>query len=158
MADYPFTTLVPNLGVVRFSNELSYVVADIPGLISGAHKGSGLGLQFLRHVERTRVFVHLIDATGSMGVSPIQAYKDIRKELELYDQDNIKNHEFVPLSQRYEIVALTKIDAVTEEDLESIAEDFLELGIEVRRISSVTGENIAELVKELGTKVFEQNE
>lgn len=158
VADYPFTTLVPNLGVVRFTDELSFVVADIPGLISGAHKGSGLGLQFLRHIERTRLFVHLVDATGSMGVSPLQAYKDIRAELELYDKDHVTDPEFQPLSKRQEIVVLTKIDAVADDVLESVSQDFLDMGLEVRRISAVTGENVDELVREMGKKVFEKNE
>ena len=157
VADYPFTTLVPNLGVVKFSDELSFVVADIPGLISGAHEGTGLGLHFLRHVQRTRVFVHLVDATGSMGVTPLQAYKDIRKELELYDRDQVKDSEFRPLSEREELVVLTKIDAVTEEDLEALKEDFREIGVAVRTISSVTGENVKELVREMGNKVFAQH-
>lgn len=158
VADYPFTTLVPNLGVVRFTEELSFVVADIPGLISGAHKGSGLGLQFLRHIERTGVFVHLVDATGSMGVSPLQAYKDIRAELEAYDQDRKDDLEFKPLAERSEIVVLTKIDAVADEELESLSQDFKDMGIEARRVSSVTGENINELVREIGKKVFAKGE
>lgn len=157
VADYPFTTLVPNLGVVRFSEELTFVVADIPGLISGAHQGQGLGLQFLRHVERTRAFVHLVDATGSMGIHPLQAYKDIRKELELYDRDHKGEFEFAPLSQREEIVVLTKIDAVVDADLETLAQDFRDEGIEVMKISSVTGENISDIVREMGKKVFGQN-
>lgn len=157
VADYPFTTLVPNLGVVRFSDELSFVVADIPGLIAGAHEGTGLGLQFLRHIERTKVFVHLVDATGMMGVSPLQAYKDIRFELEQYDKSRAEDEGFEPLSPRDEIVVLTKIDAVSLEDLENLVHDFSEAGIEVRKASSVTGENINDLVLEMGKKVFKQN-
>lgn len=157
VADYPFTTLVPNLGVVRFSEELSFVVADIPGLISGAHEGAGLGLQFLRHIERTRVFVHLVDATGSMGVSPLQAYEDIRKELRLYDEGHQEEESFTPLSERQEFVVLTKIDAILPEELIQVEQEFLDRGIQVRKISSVTGENINDLVKEMGKKVFESH-
>jgi len=158
VADYPFTTLVPNLGVVRFSEDQSFVVADIPGLIAGAHEGTGLGLQFLRHVDRTRVFVHLVDATGGMGVKPTQAYKDIRNELEHYDKKHENELNVRPLSQREEIVVLTKIDAVSEEDLQGLIEDFKEMGISVRACSSVTGEGVPEMVREMGKKVFESHE
>ena len=157
VADYPFTTLVPHLGVVRYNEEQSFVVADIPGLIEGAHQGTGLGHQFLRHVDRTRVFVHLVDATGSMGVTPLKAYKDIRRELELYDKNHEGDANFKPLSLREEIVVLTKIDAVSDEDLQNHIEDFKQVGLEVRTCSSVTGEGIKELVREMGQKVFAEN-
>src|SRR5665213_977926 len=82
IADYPFTTLVPNLGVVRFAEDHSFIVADIPGIIEGAHEGAGLGTQFLKHIERCRVFVHLIDITEMSGKEPLAGYREIRHELE----------------------------------------------------------------------------
>ena len=120
IADYPFTTLVPNLGVVRFAEDLSFVVADIPGLIEGAHAGAGLGTQFLRHIERCRLFVHLIDITPMSGKEPLVAYDEIRHELEMYDKGKAAEEGFSPLSTRPEIVVLNKIDAATEEEMRAI--------------------------------------
>lgn len=154
VADYPFTTLVPNLGVVRFAEELSFVVADIPGLISGAHTGAGLGLQFLRHIQRTRFFAHLVDVTESMGRTPMQAYDDIRGELKAYDENNKDLEGFLPLSTRPELILLTKIDSIPLERLAEIELEFKEKGLEVMSISSVTGEKIDELIKIMGSKVF----
>src|SRR5690606_28910848 len=150
--------LVPNLGVVRFAEELSFVVADIPGLISGAHSGAGLGLQFLRHIQRTSMFAHLVDVTESMGRSTMDAYTDIRKELELYDKNNKDEEGFFPLSERPELVLLTKTDAVSIERLAEIEQEFEDKGLYVLSISSVTGENIEYLVKLMGNKVFNKNE
>src|SRR5262249_33280206 len=83
IADYPFTTLTPNLGVVRLSDDRSFVVADVPGLIEGAHRGLGLGHRFLRHLERTKVLVHLVDVSGASGRDPVQDLDTVRRELEL---------------------------------------------------------------------------
>ena len=85
IADYPFTTLTPNLGVVTMSDERSFVVADVPGLIEGAHEGHGLGHQFLRHIERTKVLIHLVDVSGASGRDPVEDFDTIRRELELYN-------------------------------------------------------------------------
>ena len=84
IADYPFTTLTPNLGVVRLDEERSFVVADVPGLIEGAHRGLGLGHQFLRHLERTKVLVHLVDVSGASGRNPVEDLDVVRRELELF--------------------------------------------------------------------------
>lgn len=117
IADYPFTTLVPNLGVVRKPSGDGTVFADIPGLISGAHLGAGLGHEFLRHIERTRVLLHLIDATGE---NPLEDYHTIVDELHAYGRG---------LSERPQIVALNKIDAVdlSEAEVEALARKLGEL-------------------------------
>jgi GTP-binding protein len=101
VADYPFTTKVPCLGVVRLFGERHVVMADIPGLIEGAHAGAGMGIQFLRHIERTRILLHLIDVTDPAYPDPVASYRAIRRELELYDPG---------LLERPEIVVLTKMD------------------------------------------------
>jgi GTP-binding protein len=155
IADYPFTTLVPNLGVVKFAEELSFVVADIPGLIEGASSGAGLGIQFLRHIERTRVFVHLIDISDMSGKSAWDAYCEIRGELTAYDESKHDEDGFVPLSTRPEIVVLNKIDAVDPQRVREIQAQFRDKGFETLAISGVTGENIRELVQLLGKKVFD---
>lgn len=111
IADYPFTTLTPQLGVVRVGGT-SFVLADIPGLIEGAHEGHGLGTRFLGHVERCAVLLHLIDATDD---DPVGAYRTIRKELKAYDAD---------LAAKTEIIAFNKIDAVAEDDLAAKLADF----------------------------------
>ena len=111
IADYPFTTLVPQLGVVRAAGS-SFVLADIPGLIAGAHEGVGLGTRFLGHVERCSVLLHLIDVTGD---DPAAAYRIIRKELKAYSPE---------LAEKTEVIAFNKIDAVTEEDLAAKLADF----------------------------------
>ncbi len=157
IADYPFTTLVPNLGVVRFGEDLTYVVADIPGLIEGAHEGAGLGTQFLRHIERCRVFVHLIDLTPMSGKEPMAAYNEIRHELEMYDKIKSEEEGFFPLSTRPEIVVLNKIDAVNVESSRAAVAAFKRKGLEVMEVSAATGKNIKEFVVELGRRVFEKH-
>src|SRR3982751_6808469 len=111
IADYPFTTLVPNLGVVRISEDRSFVVADVPGLIEGAHRGQGLGHQFLRHLERTKVLVHLVDVSGGSGRNPVEDLDIVRKELELYQPT---------LAAKPQIVVANKMDAVDPSQLEEI--------------------------------------
>lgn len=158
IADYPFTTLVPNLGVVKFAEELSFVVADIPGLIEGASSGAGLGIQFLRHIERTRVFVHLIDIGDVSGKSPWDAYTEIRNELIAYDEAKAEEDGFIPLSTRPEIVVLNKIDTVDRQKVLEWQQKFRDKGFETMAISGVTGENIRELIQVLGKKVFDDKE
>jgi GTP-binding protein len=158
IADYPFTTLVPNLGVVRFAEELSFVVADIPGLIEGASHGAGLGIQFLRHIERTRVFVHMIDVGPMTGKSPWEAYREIRGELEAYDKSKREEDAFVPLSTRPEIVVFNKLDTVDRQTLREFQAAFEDKGLETMTVSAATGENIRELVQILGKRVFDDKE
>ncbi len=143
IADYPFTTLVPNLGVVRKHSGDGYVVADIPGLIEGASEGVGLGHDFLRHVERCRFLVHLVDLTEE---NPIENYKKINFELKKYSQH---------LANLYQIVALNKIDAVNDEKKTKLLDEFKKLNPGVFEISAVTGENLDKLTDFMGLKVDE---
>ena len=137
IADYPFTTLHPNLGVVKAGN-YDFVLADIPGLIEGAHEGHGLGDRFLGHVERTAVLLHLVDITQD---NPAQNYKIIRHELEQYAQH---------LAQKNEIVALTKSDAMTDDEVQERRQIFAkETGIEPLVISAVSGAQMDNILYKL---------
>ena len=140
IADYPFTTIVPNLGVVRKSTGDGYVIADIPGLIEGASEGVGLGHDFLRHVERCRFLLHIIDGTEE---NPIKNYQIINAELAKYSEK---------LSHLYQIVAINKIDAIEPKKINELKQEFDKLGIK-HFISAVTGENIESLKHELENKV-----
>lgn len=156
IADYPFTTLAPNLGVVKFSEEKSFVVADIPGLIKGAHQGIGLGIQFLKHIERTRVFVHLVDASGMSGRDPFEDYEDLNYELAMYDESNKGKEGFFELTTRPQIVALNKADSVSEMEIEKILSKFQERkGFKPLVVSAVTGLNIRELLLKLGEHLYQ---
>jgi GTP-binding protein len=106
IADYPFTTLTPNLGVVTLSDDRSFVVADVPGLIEGAHEGHGLGDRFLRHIERTKVLIHLVDVSGASGRDPVSDFDVIQRELELFDP---------MVAAKPQLVAANKLDAVDDE-------------------------------------------
>ena len=141
IADYPFTTIVPNLGVVRKSTGDGYVIADIPGLIEGASEGVGLGHDFLRHVDRCRFLLHIIDGTEE---NPIKNYQIINAELAKYSEK---------LSHLYQIVAINKIDAIEPEKIDELKQEFDKLGIKPYFISAVTGENIESLKHELENKV-----
>lgn len=133
IADYPFTTLIPNLGMVRLQDEMSFVVADIPGLIEGASQGKGLGTQFLRHIERTRVLVFLIDATSD---NPLRDYEVLSKELREFNPD---------MEEKRRIVCISKIDSTIEEMHEELkAIDFPGFG-QPLLISAVAGDNIEKL-------------
>ena len=133
IADYPFTTLVPNLGVVKKPAGDGYVVADIPGLIEGASEGIGLGHEFLRHVERCRFLVHIVDLTQE---NPMENYEKINLELKKHSER---------LADLYQVIALNKIDAVLDEDREKFLEEFNQVSKDVFLISAVTGENVEEL-------------
>ena len=143
IADYPFTTLIPNLGVVKKRSGDGYVVADIPGLIEGASEGVGLGHDFLRHVERCRFLVHLIDITEA---DPLANYKKINAELAKYSE---------LLSKLYQVVVLNKIDAVDENTRIELYKKFKEEASDVFEISAVTGENLTELTDFISQKVDE---
>ena len=145
IADYPFTTLSPNLGVVQLPSGDGLVVADIPGLIEGAHLGTGLGDKFLRHIERTRILVHVIDTAGVDGRDPVEDYKTVNKELGSYSKE---------LAKRPQIVALNKMDVTEARDNLKRFKKFIgRKKIEVYPISGVTGEGIKELINALSKKV-----
>jgi GTP-binding protein len=158
IADYPFTTLSPNLGVVQLDNDRTIVVADIPGLVPGAHEGVGLGTQFLRHIERTNLFVHLIDASESSGRNAFQDYQDINRELVEYDKAKAEEEGFRPLASREQLVVLNKIDAVSPQRLEEIVHDFRAAGVATMQISAATKRGTRELIFEMGKRVFEGKE
>ena len=142
IADYPFTTLVPHLGVVRFDDEGSFVLADIPGLIEGAHRGLGLGHRFLRHLSRTSLLIHLIDASGLSGRDPMADYDTINHELEAFDAS---------LAAKPQIVVANKQDlAEARERFPDLRARLAARGIELRGISAVTGEGVAGLMREVG--------
>lgn len=141
IADYPFTTIIPNLGVVKKHNGDGYVIADIPGLIEGASDGVGLGHDFLRHVERCRFLLHIIDGTEE---NALNNYKIINNELEKY------SHK---LAQLHQIVAINKIDSIDKEKLEKLKKEFKNSGIDVFCISAVTGEGLEALKNELESKI-----
>ena len=148
IADYPFTTLSPNLGVVGMSDNRSFVVADIPGLIEGAHSGYGLGHRFLSHLERTKVLVHIIDVSSASGRDPLNDYDAIRRELALYPTD--PNDGVRPLDQRPQVVAANKIDALDEPSrLDRLSAVLREQEVPVYPISAVTGEGLQPLLEAL---------
>ncbi len=138
VADYPFTTLVPNLGVVRKPSGDGTVFADIPGLIEGAHQGAGLGHEFLRHIERTRLLLHLVDVTSP---EPIADYQTIQQELQAYGRG---------LAERPQLLALNKVDAVDEKTAEAIAQKLAALSqTSVFLISAVTRRGLEELLQQI---------
>ncbi len=138
IADYPFTTLEPHLGVVDLGEFRTFVVADIPGLIEGAHKGAGLGDRFLRHVERTKLLLHLVDVSGASGRDVIEDYETINSELAAYDEK---------LAGRPQVVVATKLDALEEPArLERLKERSRTDGKPFYAISSATGQGVRELV------------
>ncbi|MEW6210113.1 MAG: GTPase ObgE [Acidobacteriota bacterium] len=146
IADYPFTTLEPHLGVVSFGDMETFVVADIPGLIEGAHRGTGLGLEFLRHVERTKLLLHVIDVS-STGRDPIEDFLVICRELQLYKTD---------LLAKPQMVAASKIDALDDAERVRRLKEFVEKrGLELFEISSVTGQGLDRLIGALGSRVRE---
>ncbi len=147
VADYPFTTLTPYLGVVSAGEDKSFVAADIPGLIEGSHEGKGLGFQFLRHIERTRLLAHLIDISESVEGDPEIAFKTINRELALYNPQ---------LARKPQVVVATKMDVKESgERLKRLEEFCKKEGLPFFSISSVTGEGIGELIWYLAKRVAE---
>ncbi|MCK4847097.1 MAG: GTPase ObgE [Deltaproteobacteria bacterium] len=154
VADYPFTTLKPHLGVVEFGDFGGFVIADIPGLVEGAHTGKGLGIRFLKHIERTSIFIHMLDvSSGRMG-EPLEDYKVIKNELKEFNPE---------LAERSEVVVFSKMDAVIDdpeevERLSDLLTYFTAQGIKVFKISSVTGAGLKDLVNYVGGEVTKAKE
>jgi len=142
IADYPFTTLVPNLGVVQLSDERNFVIADIPGLIEGASEGAGLGHQFLRHVERCRVLLHIVEATFTTGPgrSPVHDWQVLNRELARYAPG---------LATKPQVVVLNKTDATGDDDIESIRRAFSEHGVQLLTMSAATREGTSQVLEKL---------
>jgi GTP-binding protein len=149
IADYPFTTLSPVLGVVKREGRRSFVVADIPGLIENAHKGAGLGFEFLRHVERTTILLHLVDVSGIVPGDPVENFKTINTELELYNE---------ALKKKFMIVTATKIDAADQGMLDSLTEYCRENKYTFFPISAVSGAGLDQLVQFLADRVEKDRE
>jgi GTP-binding protein len=144
IAEYPFTTLVPHLGVVRFDDEGSFVLADIPGLIEGAHRGLGLGHRFLRHLSRTSLLIHLIDISGLTGRDPLADYDAINHELSAFD---------ATLAAKPQVVVANKLDLTeARERFPALQARFAGRGVALHGISAATGEGVAALMREAGRR------
>jgi GTP-binding protein len=152
IADYPFTTLSPNLGVVQLDDDRSFVVADVPGLIEGAHEGHGLGTRFLAHLERTKVLVHLVDVSSASGRDPVEDFDIICRELERFTSaDDELQHA---LADKPRLAAANKIDALDDPDrLRRLEEHLAGLGVACHRISAVTGEGVQALLEAMWQSV-----
>ena len=150
IADYPFTTLEPNLGVVDMGDFRTFVVADIPGLIEGASDGAGLGHRFLRHVERTKLMLHLVDVSSLSGRDPVSDYEIINRELANYDAD---------LAKRPQIIVATKIDAMDEPDrLDALKKRAKKEKMQFFEISAVTNKGVKELVSAVAVALDAETE
>ena len=149
IGDYPFTTLEPTLGIVRVGDERTFVIADLPGLIPGAAQGKGLGIRFLRHTERTRLLVHLIDLDPSTGRDPLDDYRVIQEELQAYSEE---------LAARPQIVAVNKVELPgTEATRERMERFCAERGISCHAISAVTGAGLPALVHEIAGRLASES-
>lgn len=138
IANYHFTTIIPNLGVVKTKNGKDFVIADIPGIIEGASEGVGLGIQFLRHVERTRLLLHFLDVSGEEGRDPVQDFYTINEELKKYSEK---------LSTRKQIIVANKVDAMQDESLYKKIEELAKKEkLEIFKISAATGEGVEKLI------------
>lgn len=150
IADYPFTTMVPSLGVVPYKNYRSFVMADIPGIIEGAHDGAGLGHRFLKHLERSGILLHLVDISWMPDRDPFAEFDSINHELELFSPE---------LAAKEQVVVITKIDLPqTQAELPKIKAWFEERGIKVFPISSATGEGVELLLDEIARRLWGKSE
>jgi GTP-binding protein len=147
IASYPFTTLTPHLGVVSLSDDRSFVVADVPGIIEGAHSGHGLGHQFLRHIERTKVLVHLVDVSSESGRDPVEDFDTIRRELDLYDASMLKKPQ---------VVLATKLDAVDDlTRVTALEKRAKKLKLPFFKVSAVSGKGLPALLEALWVPIAE---
>jgi len=147
VANYPFTTLTPHLGVVTLSGDRSFVVADVPGLIEGAHTGHGLGHQFLRHVERTKVLVHLVDVSSESGREPVSDLDTIRRELELYNP---------AMLEKPQVIVANKIDAVDDPSrVTALEKRAKRLKLPFFKVSAASGEGVPTLLEALWVPIAE---
>jgi GTP-binding protein len=147
IANYPFTTLTPHLGVVTLSDDRSFVVADVPGLIEGAHTGHGLGHQFLRHVERTKVLVHLVDVSSESGRDPVDDLDTIRRELELYNPSML---------EKPQVIVASKLDAVDDPArVTALQRRAKQLKLPFFKVSAASGEGLPALLEALWVPVAE---
>lgn len=152
IANYHFTTINPNLGVVDLEGADGFVIADIPGLIEGASEGVGLGHEFLRHIERTKIMIHIVDAASTEGRDPIADIYAINKELDNYNKD---------LSKRPQVIAANKIDAIYDPEsnaIQALKDEFEPKGIKVFPMSAVSGEGVKELLYYVNNLIKEQND
>jgi GTP-binding protein len=150
IADYPFTTLEPNLGVVDLGDFRTFVIADIPGLIEGAHEGAGLGDQFLKHIERTKILLHLVDVSSATGRDAVSDYETVNRELAAYNPE---------LAARPQFVVATKLDALQEaERFESLQRRAEQDGRPFFGISSATGKGVKQLIEAVAAKLQELND
>jgi GTP-binding protein len=150
IADYPFTTLTPNLGVVGLSGDRSFVLADVPGLIEGAHRGVGLGHQFLRHLERTKLLVHVVDVSGASGRDPADDLDTVRRELERYRPE---------LAAKPQLVAANKMDAADDERrVRALQRRAKALKLPFFKISAVTGDGVGALMEDAWARLARDRE
>ena len=155
IADYPFTTLTPNLGVVHLDEDRSFVVADVPGLIEGAHEGHGLGTKFLAHLERTKVLVHVVDVSSASNRDPVEDFEVISRELARFA--GAGDETAVSLADKPRIIAANKIDALDEPDrLKRLTKHAKKLKVPIFPVSAVTGAGIKELIEAMWREVAER--
>jgi GTP-binding protein len=156
IADYPFTTLVPNLGVVGLSGDRSFVVADVPGLIEGAHEGHGLGTRFLSHLERTKVLVHIVDVSSGSGRDPVEDYEVIKRELALFPGRDASGER---LAEKSVLVAANKIDALDDPDrLERLRAHLQTRGVPLYPVSAASGDGLPPLLEAVWRDVAARRE
>ena len=146
IADYPFTTIIPNLGVVTYGEGNTFVIADIPGIIEGAHKGAGLGIKFLKHIERTKLLIHMIDVSPLNDRDPLEDYVKMNNEMGSFSED---------LKEKPQIVVLNKTDIIQDDSLDEITDFFTNKKVRVFCISAITGEGIPALLDEVISRLSE---